>query len=66
VYGEYRAFIEYLIYTYSLDALLKYMTICLQHPERDREIFLRMFNISLARAFKKFHEKLQENRVAMQ
>jgi hypothetical protein len=62
IYGEYRAFMEYLIKTYGLESVLKYIAEYIKAPKKN--LFKAILGISLDEAFAQFHEEIIDGRAS--
>ena len=64
IYGEYRAFVEYLIKTYGLESILKYTAEYIKAPQKEKPLFKTLFGISLDEAFAQFREEIINGRAS--
>jgi hypothetical protein len=62
IYGEYRAFMEYLIKTYGLETILKYTAEYIKAPKK--KLFKTLLGISLDEAFARFREEIINGRAS--
>ncbi|MDQ1327591.1 MAG: hypothetical protein QG641_874 [Candidatus Poribacteria bacterium] len=58
IYGEYRAFMGYLIKTYGSQAVLDYIFEYAKQPDKENELFNNLLGNSLAEAFAEFHKEM--------
>ena len=64
IYGEYRAFIEYLIKAYGLESVLKYTVEYIKAPREEKPLFETLFGISLDKVFAQFRDEVINGRAS--
>jgi hypothetical protein len=63
-YGEYRAFMGYLVKTYGLQPVLNYTLEYIKHPNKEEALFHDILGSNLEEAFSQFHKKIIDGEVS--